>query len=83
MWGINFHGNGGVIGIIIVGFSKYAIVIVQRNPRKFIYLKNFYTYGNTSILQENTVFVDSPTSSITVIINSSCSLAFSLGMGGY
>ena len=39
-------------------------------------------YGNTRILQENTVFVDSLTSSTTVIISDSCSLAFSLGVGG-
>ena len=24
LWGINFHGHGGLVGIIIVGFSKYA-----------------------------------------------------------
>ena len=23
-WGNNFHGNGGVVGTIIVGFAKYA-----------------------------------------------------------
>ena len=37
---------------------------------------------NTRILQDNTVFVDRPTSSTTVVINDSCSLAFSLGVGG-
>ena len=29
LWGINFHGNGSVVGTIIVGFVKYAIVIVD------------------------------------------------------
>ena len=37
---------------------------------------------NTRSLQDNTVFVDRPTSSTTVVINDSCSLAFSLGVGG-
>ena len=36
---------------------------------------------NTRILQDNTVLVDRPTSSTTVVINDSCSLAFSLGVG--
>ena len=29
-WGINFRGNGGGLGTIIVGFSKFA----PQNPRK-------------------------------------------------
>ena len=74
--GINFCGNGGVVCTITVRFSKYAIVIVLRNPQKFIHLENFYTYSNTRILQENMVFVDSPASSTTVIINNSCSQHF-------
>ena len=24
MWGTNFHGHGGVVGTIVVGFAKYA-----------------------------------------------------------
>ena len=78
-WGINFHGNGGVVSTIIVGFSKYAIVCTTKSM-KIIHLKNFYMYSNTRILQENTVFVDSLASSSTVIINS---LPFLLGVGGY
>ena len=35
------------------------------------------TQGDTRILQENTVFVDNPTSSTTIIISNSCSLIFS------
>ena len=23
-WGINFHGHGGMVGTIVVGFTKYA-----------------------------------------------------------
>ena len=34
------------------------------------------------IIQKSTVSVDGPTSSTTVIVNDSCSLAFSLGVGG-
>ena len=37
---------------------------------------------NTRIPQDNTVFIDRPTSSTTVTINDSCSLSFSLGVDG-
>ena len=55
LWGINFHGNGGVVGTIIVGFAKYAsycgLIFMDRgipqNPRKFIHLENFYVYGKS------------------------------------
>ena len=54
LWGINFCGHVGVVGIIIVGFAKYAsyggLIFVDRgisqNPQKFIYLENFYTHGS-------------------------------------
>ena len=79
---INFRGNGGVISTIIVGFAKYAnycgLIFVDRGiPR------NSQKFTRLEILQENTVFVDSPSSSTTVIISDSYSLAFSLGVGGY
>ena len=51
--GINFCGNGSMVGIITVGFAKYAsycgLIFVDKripqNPRKFVHLKNFYAYG--------------------------------------
>ena len=52
-WDINFHGHGGVVGII-VRFAKYAsyygliswIRGIPQNPQKFIHLEIFYVYGN-------------------------------------
>ena len=46
-WGINFRGNGGVVGTIIVGFAKYAsycgLIFVGRDiPQNlYVHLKNF------------------------------------------
>ena len=53
LWGINICGHGSVVVTIVVRFAKYAsycgLIFVDRgipqNPRKFIYLKNFYLYG--------------------------------------
>ena len=73
-----------MVGTIIVGFAKYATycglifadTYHEIHKNLYIHLVNFCAYGNIWILQENTAFVDSPTSSTTAIINDSCSLAF-------
>ena len=89
MWGVNFSGNGSVVGTIIVEFAKYAsycgLIFVDRGIPQNLYTPKFsmcmVTLGYYRRI--STVFVDSPTSSTTVIISDSCSLAFLLGVGGY
>ena len=50
LWGINFCGNGGVVGTTVVGFAKYAsycglIVVDKRHttkiytPQKFLHVR--------------------------------------------
>ena len=44
------------------------------NRRTEIQSPNEGSAGSNRILQENTIFVENPTSSTTIIINDSCSL---------